>query len=245
MKIDRKILMAWAVALVLVGASLVGGWLLAGESGQSWHELLGELENRSAHKPLATAALFIAAFALTTALTLPTATILCVAAGYVFGTLGGTLVSLAGALGGAMITFFSVRFLAGEKVRDFFLRGRSRHLIRLLERDSFFYLVVFRIVPVAPFFAINAAGAMIRISARRYLLATGLGLAPIVLIYSSVGAGIETVLQVGQASGPQILLQPQVFLPLLALITAVIGGMLARLAIQRRRRGRNPFQSST
>ncbi|MEX2497556.1 MAG: VTT domain-containing protein [Wenzhouxiangellaceae bacterium] len=234
---DRPTLLAWGLTAALVGASVVGAWLLTGENVEGLLALLERLSFRSEYRPLSTAIVFIAIFALSTALTLPTATMLCIAAGYLFGMLTGTVVSMAGALCGALITFMSMRFIAGERVRAFLLRGRAHRLVRLLERDAFFYLVALRIVPVAPFFAINAAGAMIRISARRFLLATGTGLLPIVLVYTSVGSGLETLVQAGRVVGPEVLLRPRVLVPLMALLAVLLLGILARSMILRRRRG--------
>ncbi|MBS3744478.1 MAG: TVP38/TMEM64 family protein [Wenzhouxiangellaceae bacterium] len=238
MRPDRPTLLAWGLTVALVGASAVGAWMLTGENIDGLLALLERLQYRSEFRPFSTAVVFAAIFALTTALTLPTATVLCVAAGYLFGTLNGTLVSMAGALGGAMITFLGVRSIARERVRNFLLRGRTHRLVRLLERDALFYLIVLRIVPVAPFFAINAAGAMIRISLARFLLPTAAGLAPIVLVYASVGAGLDTLIEAGSVGGPEALLRPRILLPLLALIAVLLLGMLARSVFLRRRRRR-------
>jgi len=235
-KPDRPTLLAWSLTVVLVGASAAGAWMLTGENVDGLLALLERLEFRSEFRPFSTALVFAAIFALTTALTLPTATLLCIAAGYLFGTLTGALVSMAGAMGGALMTFFGVRFVAGERIRTFLLRGRTHRLVRLLERDAFFYLIALRVVPVAPFFAINAAGAMIRVSARRFALGTALGLAPIVLVYASVGAGLDTLIETGRAAGPAILLRPRVLLPLVALIVVLLLGLAARGMVLRRRR---------
>jgi len=243
-KPDWPTLFAWLLMLVLVGASLFGAWMLSGENLGGLATLFERLEARSVGQPVSTALVFASIFALTTALTLPTATLLCICAGYLFGAATGTLVSLIGALGGATITFVTVRFLAGERVRDFLLRGRSQGLIHMLERDAFFYLVVFRIVPVAPFFAINAAGALIRISPHRYLLATALGLAPITLIYASVGSGLETLIESGRLRTPALLREPRIILPLAALAAVLVAGLLGRRSVQRRRRAARPAENT-
>ena len=236
LKPDRPTLLAWSLTVILLGASAAGAWMMSGKNVDGLLALLERLEYRSEFRPLATALIFGAIYALTTALTLPTATILSVAAGYLFGMLTGFLISMAGAMSGAMITFLGVRFAAGERIRGFLLRGRTYRLVHLLERNAFFYLIALRVVPVAPFFVINAAGAMIRISARRFALGTALGLAPILLVYASVGAGLETLIQSGRTGGPEMLLRPRILLPLLALAAALLLGMLGRLIFLRRRR---------
>lgn len=236
MKPDRPTLLVWGLTALLIMATAVGAWMLSGENIDGLLALIERLEFRSEYRPASTALAFALIFALTTGLTLPTATLLCLAAGYLFGVVVGSVVSMAGALGGALVTFAGMRFIAGERVRNFLLRGRTRGLVHLLERDAFFYLLALRVVPVAPFFAINAAGAMIRISARRFLLATALGLTPLVLVYVSVGAGLETLLEAGRVSGPEVLLRPRLLVPLLALALVLVGGILARRIVLRRRR---------
>jgi len=236
LKPDRPTLLVWGLTALLIGATAVGAWMLSGENIDGLLALIERLEYRSEYRPATTALVFALIFALTTGLTLPTATLLCLAAGYLFGVIVGSIVSMGGALGGALITFAGMRFIAGERVRNFLLRGRTKGLVHLLERDSFFYLLALRVVPVAPFFAINAAGAMIRISARRFLLATGLGLTPLVLVYVSVGAGLETLLEAGRVNGPAVLLRPRLLLPLLALLVVLVLGVMVRRIVLRRRR---------
>lgn len=244
MKPDRPTLLAWALTFVLVGATVFGAWMMTGENIDGLLALIERLEYRSEFRPLSTALAFGLVFALTTGLTLPAVTILCISAGYLFGTVLGTVVSLAGAVGGALTTFIGLRFIAGERVRSFLLSGRTRGLVHLLERDAFFYLLALRVVPVAPFFAINAAGAMIRISGRRFLLATSLGLAPLVLVYVSVGAGLETLLETGRVNGPEVLLRPRVLFPLLALLLVLALGIVTRRIFLRRRRRRGRAQDT-
>jgi len=235
-KPDRPTLLAWSLTAILVGASAAGAWMLTGENVDGLLALLERLEFRSEFRPFTTAVMFAAILALTTALALPTATLLCIAAGYLFGTLNGALVSMTGAMGGALITFFGIRFIAGDRIRTFLLRGRSRRLVHLLERDAFFYLIALRVVPVAPFFAINAAGALIQVSPGRFALGTALGLAPILLVYTSVGAGLDTLIEAGRATGPAILLRPRVLLPMIALVAVLLLGLAARSVFLRRRR---------
>ena len=73
--------------------------------------------------------------------------------------------------------------------------GRIAPLLAILERDATWYLVLLRVVPIAPFFIINAAAALTRISARHFHVATTAGLIPTTLIYASLGGGIGSVLQ--------------------------------------------------
>ena len=232
--IRREDGLAWATGLLIVLASAAGLYVLFRDDGRLLLELLADLESTIAVAPLQAMVAFVLLMAVTTCLTLPTATVLCLCGGYLFGALPGALLSWSGALGGAVLTFLMIRFIAGERVREFFLRGRARRLIRLIERDAFFYLVALRVVPIAPFFAINAAGAMIRIHLARFTLATALGLVPLMAIYASVGAGVETLVEARQVNAAAVLGQPRVFVPLLGLVALLAFGWTMRRWMQRR-----------
>lgn len=232
--IRREAGLAWATGLLIVLASATGLFLLLRDDGQALMSLLATLEAQIRDAPLATMLAFTVLMAITTCLTLPTATVLCLSAGYLFGAFNGALLSWIGATTGAALTFLLVRFIAGERVREFFLRGRAAGLVEMIERDAFFYLMALRIVPVAPFFAVNAAGAMIRISLGRFVLATGLGLLPILAIYASVGAGVDTLVEANELDGWSLLARPQVFGPLLALAALVLTGGFTRRWLKRR-----------
>ena len=225
----------WLGLIVLVAlVAALAWWLLANDSARLFYSLnlmAGWVEQA----PLKTVAVFLLIFAVSTALTLPTVTILTITGGFLFGSWLGTALSVMGALLGAAITFVMVRRMAGDRVRNFFATGRLAGLVRLLERDAFFYLMGLRIVPVAPFFALNAAGALIRISLGRFLLATVLGLIPIMAIFASVGSGLETLVDAREI-GLDVFLQPGILLPLIALISLIIFSAVTRQWMNRRRK---------
>lgn len=226
--------MAWAGIVALIALVITASyWLLTSESRWLFRGL-DAMAYWVEDAPIMTAVVFLLILALSTALTLPTVTVLTITAGFLFGSWLGTVLSIIGALCGAAITFIMVRRMAGDKVRNFFSTGRLAGLVRLLERDAFFYLMGLRIVPVAPFFALNAAGALIRISLSRFLLATGLGLIPIMIIFAGIGAGLETLVD-AQEIGIEVFLKPEILLPLLALVGLIIFSAVMRLWMKRRR----------
>lgn len=232
--IRREAGLAWSAALLIVLASAVGLFLVLRDDGRLLLSMLGALEVQISETPLRAMAAFVLLMAVTTCLTLPTATVLCLSSGYLFGAGTGALLSWIGAVAGAVLTFLMIRFIAGERVRAFFLRGRGAPLLELIERDAFFYLLALRIVPIAPFFAINAAGGMIRVSVVKFAVATALGLIPLLSIYAGVGAGVDTLVEANQLDGFALITQPRVIVPLLALLALVLVGMAFRHWLTRR-----------
>ena len=226
--------LVWISLIALIALIAVAAWWLLKDDAAWLFFGLNTMAGWVEDSPGKTIVIFLLLFAVSTALTLPTATILTLSGGFLFGAWLGALLSIIGALLGAAITFVMVRKMAGEKVRDFFATGKLGGLVRLLERDAFFYLIGLRIVPVAPFFALNAAGALIRISLARFLLATALGLIPILSIVASVGAGLETLVDAREI-GAEVFLQAKILIPLLALVSLIIFSAVMKQVMNRRR----------
>ena len=100
-------------------------------------------------RPLYTAAAFFAIYVAATALSLPGAVILTLAAGVMFGVgVGTVLVSFASSLG-ALLAFLTARYLLRDLVQDRF--GKQLAPVNEgLQRDGVFYLLTLRLVPVFP-----------------------------------------------------------------------------------------------
>lgn len=140
---------------------------------------------------------WIVIYATATATLFPVASFLTILGGIfggaAFGVLGGTLyagsATLLGATLGACILFTAVKTIGLEQLR----RRVAPFLDRFsagIEKDAFFYLLSLRLIPFFPFFAVNIAPAMLKISLTTYAMATLLGIAPAVYVYTSLGAGV-------------------------------------------------------
>src|SRR6185369_2263035 len=94
---------------------------------------------------------FIAVYIIQTALSLPGAAILSLAAGAIFGSIPGTLYAIIAATIGATLAFLVTRYLLRDAVLDRF-GSRLEGMNRELEARGFNYLLFLRLVPVFPFF---------------------------------------------------------------------------------------------
>ena len=205
--------------LVTVAILLV---LLAWLGMEHVFNLLEWLERRVERNYWAALALFSLAFVGLILTTLPVGTIFCLAGGYFFGLVtGATAALLAGTLG-AFLTYALVRQVGGQRVREHFSRSRLEPWMLLLERDATWYLILLRIVPIAPFFVVNAAAGMTRIAPLHFLIATLVGLIPTSVIYAAVGRGLESASAARDLAGPRLLLEPEVGLPLLGLVGILV-----------------------
>lgn len=145
--------------------------------------------------PLLVLALFFIAYVLLTALSVPGAVILTLAAGAVFGLVTGTvLVSFASSVG-ATLAFLASRFLLRDWVQERF-GARLKGVNEGIERDGAFYLFSLRLVPVFPFFAVNLLMGLTPIRTWTYYWVSQVGMFLGTVVYVNAGtqlAGIESL----------------------------------------------------
>lgn len=173
-------------------------------------------------------AAYIALFTLLVLTTLPVGTIFCLVGGYLFGLSLGTVAALIAATSGATLTLLLVRGLGGSALRNKLNRSRLEPWLKLLERDATWYLILLRLIPVMPFFPINAAAGLVHIRVWHFAAATALGLLPTTLIYASIGNGLNSVMEARELAGPELLLEPEVGLPLAALALLILAALVVR-----------------
>lgn len=171
-----------------------------------------------AHRVLALAA-FVGLYMVATATSLPGATILTLAGGYLFGTWTGGGATVVGATLGAVIVFFAVRTSIGAALRDRAERsgGKLKAVIDGVEAGAFGYILTLRLIPMVPFWLVNVAAALAGAPLRAYAAATLIGIMPATFIYSGIGAGIGSLVARGQTPNLGVIFEPHVLLPLVAL----------------------------
>jgi len=121
-----------------------------------------------------------------TALFLPGALALTVAGGLMFGTVPAAIYANAGGTLGAVIAFTAARSLLGHFVQERFKEQLAK-FNKEMSHHGPNYLLVLRIVPIAPFFVINYCAAMTKIPLKTFAWTTSAGMFPGALIYSFMG----------------------------------------------------------
>jgi uncharacterized membrane protein YdjX (TVP38/TMEM64 family) len=159
---------------------------------------------------------------------LPIASLFTLAGGAVLGWPAMILV-VAAATTGAGLVFLTARNLFTDLFRQ-----RAGAFFAKLEKgfseNAFFYLLALRLVPAAPFWAVNIVPALTRMPFRQFIGATCLGIIPGTAVYISVGHGFDHILTAGKTPDLGVLISPAILLPLVGL------GALSLLPILVRRR---------
>jgi uncharacterized membrane protein YdjX (TVP38/TMEM64 family) len=175
------------------------------------------------------ALLYVLAYALVVAFSLPIAILVTPVGGFLFGVAMGALLSVIGATLGSIAVFLAAR----TAFYDLFHARAGTALARLedgFRRDSFNYLLFLRLVPVFPFWLINIVPALLGMKLGPYTLATLIGIIPGAVVYSSVGAGLGVVIDRGEMPNLGIIFEWRILLPLIGLaVLALVPVLYTRL----------------
>ncbi len=173
-------------------------------------------EWRSASPVLVTGG-FLLLYIVVTALSLPGAVIMTLAAGALFGlVLGTVIVSFASSIG-ATLAFLASRYLLQSTVQKRF-GDRLKAFNEGVEKDGAFYLFTLRLVPVFPFFLINLVMGLTKLRAFTFYWASQLGMLVGTVIYVNAGT------QLGQLESLSGILSPSL------LFSFVLLGLLPLMA---------------
>ncbi|ATC23536.1 TVP38/TMEM64 family protein [Caulobacter vibrioides] len=192
-------------------------------SGLVEHISLEELRLRGtqlqafAHEnPLLCAAIYLAVYVGTVAISLPGALILSLTGGFLFGPIGGGLAAVTGATGGSTVTFLVFRTAFGEAL-PFKSSAFIARIAEGLKGDAFNYLLTLRLIPAFPLLAVNVAAGVMNVRVRTFLLASVLGMIPSSFVYAGIGAGLGHVFAKGGPVTVESLLSPRIYLPIIGM----------------------------
>lgn len=166
-----------------------------------------------------TAALFIAAYVVIVAFSLPGATVATLTGGFLFATFPGALFNIIGATLGAMIIFQAARWGLGERLAAKMdaSEGAVKRIKAGIDANQWEMLFLMRLVPAVPFFVANLIPSFVGVPLSRFAITTFLGIIPGAVVYTSVGAGLGEVFAAGQTPDLGIIFEPHILLPILGL----------------------------
>lgn len=170
---------ALLVALILISVAIsflpVGPWV---KGFTDWVRRLG----------VAGAFIFIGVYALASLLFLPGA-IFTIAAGLVYGIVGGTAVALVGATLGAGLAFLAGRYLLRQRIESAFKKNKKFAAIdKAIGNQGWKIVGLLRLSPLIPFNVSNYFYGVTSIGFWPYLLASFIGMMPGTLLYAYLGA---------------------------------------------------------
>lgn len=198
-------------------------FVVAFASGLADHISLEELRARGAElqafareKPLLCAAIYLAVYIASVAISLPGALILSLTGGFLFGPIGGGFAAVTGATGGSTVTFLVFRTAFGD-----ILRRKPSAFLAVVEAgfrgDAFNYLLTLRLIPAFPLLIVNIAAGLMNVRAKTFILASLLGMIPSSFVYAGIGAGLGHIFAKGGPVTLETLLSPRIYLPIIGM----------------------------
>jgi pyruvate/2-oxoglutarate dehydrogenase complex dihydrolipoamide dehydrogenase (E3) component/uncharacterized membrane protein YdjX (TVP38/TMEM64 family) len=193
------------LAVILAG---IAAFILLGGPDQLTFETLtasrGEFEALYEERTATVLAAFFLLYIAVTALSLPGAAIMTLAAGYLFGLFTGTvLVSFASTIG-ATLAFLSSRYL----LRDWVQR-RFGHWIEPINegvrRDGKLYLFSIRLVPAFPFFVVNLLMGLTPMRVWTFAWVSQLGMLIGTVVFVNAGTQLGEIEEMSEILSPALI----------------------------------------
>lgn len=176
----------------------------------------GALMAYVATMPVKAVLLFIAVYALATAMSLPGGIVLTLTGGFLFGMWVGTAAAVVGATIGATLLFIAARTVLADTLRT----KAGPWLARMeagFREDALSYLLVLRLVPGFPFFIVNLVPAFLGVPLATFVVTTFLGIIPGTFVFATIGSGLGSVFDAMQEFSLKGALTPQVVIALIGL----------------------------
>ena len=155
--------------------------------------------------PIFVSLAFLIIYTIVTALSMPGAAIMTLAAGALFGIIWGTIIVSFASTFGATLAFLASRYL----FRDFIQQRFGNQLQSInngIQRDGNFYLFTLRLVPVFPFFLINLLMGLTLIPAKSFYWVSQVGMLVGTIIYVNAGTQLSQIENLNSILSGQLLL---------------------------------------
>jgi uncharacterized membrane protein YdjX (TVP38/TMEM64 family) len=157
-------------------------------------------------------------YAAAVAISFPGASILTVFGGFLFGLSLGVPAIVFAATIGATAIYFAAKGALGDS-----MKGRVSGFLSQMEKgfreNELSYMFVLRLAPVFPFWAVNIAAGLLRVSSRNFVVGTALGIIPGSFVYASIGNAAGAAFDRGEkVSLSGILFQTETLVPIVGLI---------------------------
>ena len=158
------------------------------------------------------------------------ATPLAIVAGFLFGKLYGTIISVFGfTLGCTLLYIF-----ANQYFKDLILEKLSKRISKFKEtfnKNEFFYFMIFRFAGGGgtPFAIQNLLPVFFNMKIKNYFFSTLIGLFPMVFILSAIGSGIEKIIENNvEPSFLTMIQNKDILFPILGFFTILIFSFILR-----------------
>ncbi len=199
----KRIILGVIVVALIIGLRFTSiGEKLSLESLQS---NAGKLVQYSNQNYLLSVLAYIVIYIVVTGLSLPGATILTLAGGFLYKVFFTVIYVNIAATTGAMLAFLFARYIAGQWIQQRY-GDKLAKFNEEVDRNGAYYLLTLRFIPIFPFFLINTFAGLTNVPLRTFLWTTSLGIFPGSLVYAYAGQQLGRIKAVQDIFTGQVLL---------------------------------------
>ena len=163
--------------------------------------------------------IFIVAYTVFVAFSIPGGLILSITGGFLFSTFPGVFFNISGATFGATTIFLAARWGFGSRLATSLesSEGLVKKIKDGIDKNQWSMLFLIRLIPGVPFFLANLVPSFLDIPLRRFVISTFLGILPASLAFTSIGSGIGEILKNGGTPDLGVFWEPEIIFPILGL----------------------------
>ncbi|MCB9027089.1 MAG: FAD-dependent oxidoreductase [Bdellovibrionaceae bacterium] len=162
------------------------------------------LNQYNSQNPWWVLSLYMIVYILSTAISLPGATILTLAGGAIFGLGKGVIIVSFASTMGATLAFLASRFLLRDFVQNKF-KDKLVSINKGVQKEGSFYLFTLRLVPLFPFFLINLVMGLTPIRTLTYFFVSQIGMFPGTLVYVNAGTELAKITTLKEILSPSLI----------------------------------------
>ncbi|MFL2892606.1 MAG: TVP38/TMEM64 family protein [Candidatus Pelagibacter sp.] len=150
-------------------------------------------------------------------------------AGFIFGKWLGTLITVFGLSIGATFLYMFANYFLKDLIEEKF-SSRFNNLTEKFKENEFTFFLIYRFIGGIPFFISNILPTIFNVKIRNFFLGSVIGMTPQLFVGASLGAGLNKILEENSEAPSllQLLLTPDIYLPIIGIITLVLIGFLLR-----------------
>ncbi len=149
--------------------------------------------------------------------------------GFIFGKWVGTTYAVLSLSIGATLLYIFANYFLKDLVEEKFSK-RFSNLNEKFKKNEFTFFLIYRFVGGIPFFISNILPTIFNVKLKNFFFGSIIGLSPQIFVGVSLGAGLNEIIQknIEAPSLIEILLSPEIYIPIIAFIILLIAGIFIK-----------------
>ena len=149
--------------------------------------------------------------------------------GFIFGKWLGSIYAVLSLSIGATLLYIFANYFLKDLVEEKFSK-RFSNLNEKFKKNEFMFFLIYRFVGGIPFFISNILPTIFNVKLKNFFFGSIIGLSPQIFVGVSLGAGLNEIIQknIEAPSLIEILLSPEIYIPIIAFIILLIAGIFIK-----------------